>query len=170
MDLATIDLDKEIKPFDFLDIIRGFFPALDFSSYENIQRVEIIEWIMTQIFENIADTLPVREWLHGGMYSRELTMLADTLATGKLHPIEHVLILSKGKLMVLANDGIETLEAPAFVTIGKNTKKVAYSYTDCVLTTVNCTQKTTIKEAYEESNIDSDLSWVEQLHNEQVRI
>jgi len=170
MDIVTIDLDKEVKQFDFLDIIRGFFPSLDFSEYENIQRVEIIEWIMTQIYDDIADTLPVREWLHGGMYSRELTIPAGTLLTGKIHTTDHVFNLSKGKLLVLANDKMETIEAPTFIEVNAGSKKIGYAYTDCVCTTTNTTQKTTIQEAFEEATADSDLTWVQQLHNEQVKI
>jgi len=164
---AIIDLNKELKEADFLDIIRGFFPTLDFSEYENLQRVEIIEWIMTQVFENVADLLPVREWIHGGMYSRELTIPADTLLTGKIHTLDHAFILSKGKLLILGNDGIKTIEAPYFFTAKAGTKKLGYAYSDCVCTTVNTTQKTDLKEAFEESIKDSDLSWVQKLYNDQ---
>jgi hypothetical protein len=163
MDIATIDIEKNVSTFEFMDVIRSFFPAIDYSDYDNRQRVEIIEWIMLQQFENIADELPVQQWIHSGMYYRELTIPEGTLLTGKIHPLDHIFTLSKGTLQVLTDDGIKKISAPYSFPVKAGTKKVGYACTDCVCSTVNTTDKTTIEEAEKESLIDSDLTWVDKL-------
>jgi hypothetical protein len=158
------------KEFNFIDVITEYFPELYLDNYSNKEKIEIIEWAMFQQFENIADELPVREWVHGGMYTRELTIPFDTLLTGKIHTQDHVFFLNEGELLVLTDDGLKRLKAPATFMAKAGSKKVGYAYTDCICTTVNVTNCTTVEDAENESLLDSDLQWVDDLYNEQVKI
>jgi hypothetical protein len=154
--------------FKFLDIITGYFPELYLDNYSTREKIEIIEWVMSQEFENIADELPVREWVHGGMYTRELTIPADTMLTGKIHTKDHVFFLNQGELLVMTDDGLKRLKAPATFMAKAGSKKVGYAYTDCVCTGVNVTDCTTIEEAEKELLVDSDLSWVENIYKRRL--
>lgn len=157
-----------VAEFNFADVVKNYLPEIIFDDYTDRQKVEIIEWVMLKEFENIADDLPVREWMHGGMYTRELTIPADTLLTGKIHTKDHVFFLNQGDLLVLTDDGIKDLKAPAMFTVKAGSKKVGYAATDCICTTVNKTDCATIEEAEAELLQNSDLNWINELYIEQV--
>ena len=158
----------DIVTYDFHQIIRNYIPGLDYSNYTNKEKVEIMEWIMSETMDNIADELPVRQIVYAGMYHRELSIPAGTVLTGKIHPLPHIFSLVKGKLIVLKDDGIILVEAPFSFTVEADTKKIGYAVTDCICTTVNTTEKTTIEEAEAESLVDSDLKWVANLYKEHI--
>ena len=155
---------------DFSRLITKEFPDLDLSIFSDREKIEIMEWAMDRSFENIADLLPVRQWVHGGMYTRELTIPADTLLTGKIHTKDHICILSKGHLAVMTDDGMKYIKAPYTFEARAGLKKIGYAITDCVFTTINTTELTDIKEIEDELLVDSDLTWIDELFDEQVSI
>jgi len=160
----------DIVNYDFHNIIKNYIPGLDYYQYTNKQKIEIMEWIMLETMENIAAELPVRQIVFGGMYHRELSVPGGTVLTGKLHPLPHIFTLVKGKLIILKDDGIILVEAPFSFTVEADTKKIGYAVTDCICTTVNTTEKTTIEDAEAESLVDSNLEWVADLYKEHTRV
>ena len=155
---------------DFSRLVTKEFPELDLSIFTDREKIEIMEWAMARAFDNIADDLPVRHFVHGGMYTRELTIPADTLLTGKVHTKEHICMLSKGHLAVMTDDGMKYIKAPYTFKARSGLKKIGYAISDCVFTTINTTDLTDIKEIENELLVDSDLTWVDQLFEEQVKI
>ena len=80
--------------------------------------------------------IPIRHIFSKGMYVREMSAPKDTLITSKIHKTEHPFTLSKGKMLVLQEDGewIE-LEAPFTGITKPGTRRVAVVVEDCIWTT-----------------------------------
>lgn len=148
----------------------GFsFPALvkqydiDLSSYTDRQKIEIMEWALLDNFDNVAQELPVEDFIHDGMYYRALTIPAGVCLTGKIHHDDHICILEKGDLSVMTDDGMKRLQAPARFKARAGLKKIGYAHTDVIFSTVHRTDAKTCQEAEQKHFSDSDLSWVDDI-------
>ena len=60
---------------------------------------------------------------------------------GEIHKFENLNILSKGRMKVLTEDGIVEVEAPFTVVSPPGTKRIAYTLTECVWTTIHGTSE-----------------------------
>lgn len=105
--------------------------------------VFVAEEMMKAYGEPVA--IPVREYFANkgtkrGTYAREITIPAGTLLTGKIHKYEQVNFLLRGEITVLTDDGFKRLVGPATVVSPAGTKRIAYTHTECVWTTVHSTE------------------------------
>lgn len=76
-----------------------------------------------------------------GVYAREITIPAGVLLTGRVHKYAQLNILSKGDISVLTEDSIRRVQAPFTVVSPPGTKRIAYTHTECVWTTIHaCTE------------------------------
>ena len=141
--------------------------GLDISGYTNRQKIEIIEWIILNTMDNIADELPVRHEIHGGMYARELFIPAGVVLTGKIHLADHICLLSQGDLSVMTDDGMRRIQAPYTFNARAGLKKIGYAHTDCVFTTVHATDLTEIDDIEAALLSNGDITWVDELMQNQ---
>lgn len=148
----------------------GFsFPALldqydiDLSQYTDRQKIEIMEWALLDNFDNVAQELPVEDFIHDGMYYRALTIPAGVCLTGKVHHDDHICILEQGDLSVMTDDGMKRLQAPARFKARAGLKKIGYAHSDVVFSTIHRTDIKDCKEAEARHVSDSDLTWVDDL-------
>jgi hypothetical protein len=117
--------------------------------------------------DNIADDLPVRHEVHGGMYARELFIPEGVVLTGKIHLEDHICILSQGDLSVMTDDGIKRLQAPAIFNARAGLKKIGYAHKNCTFTTVHATNLTAIDELESALFSVGNITWVDRLMQEQ---
>jgi len=105
---------------------------------------------------------PTKHTFAGGCYIREIFNPAGILVITKIHKKEHPFFLMKGKMSILTEDGIKTIEAPHHGVTQPGTKRAIYAHEDCVFITVHATDKTTPEEVEEEVIAkdfnDSDIS------------
>lgn len=101
-----------------------------------------IEELEKKMFEspNQIHIEPVHRFADG-LYSREITIPKGTLLTGLIHKFEHINIISKGKILVLTEDGPKTITAPHTMVSQPGTKRVGYAIEDTVWTTVHASPK-----------------------------
>ena len=98
-----------------------------------------------------ADAIaPVNNYICEGNYAREIFINAGTCVVGKIHRHEHINVLSKGKCIVVTEDGREVLEAPKTWISKPGIKRAVYAYTDVIWTTVHPTNETDIEKIEEE--------------------
>lgn len=72
------------------------------------------------------------------LYTREITIPADTVLTGKIHKHDHPNFLMKGRVRVVTEgSGDETLEGPMTMISPPGTKRLLYSETELVWVTVH---------------------------------
>jgi hypothetical protein len=119
-------------------------------SREDIERLEAQMRTMEQ--------LPIEAVHHfaDGLYAREITILAGTILTGKVHSTEHLNIVSQGRIAVWTEDGMKIISAPCTLVSRPGTKRVGFALDDTVWTTIHANpQNLTDLEALELALIDN---------------
>jgi len=144
--------------------------SFDITQYNNREKIEIIEWLILNSNNNIADELPVKHIVYGGMYARELFIPEGVVLTGKIHLEDHICILSEGDLSVMTDDGIKRIQAPYMFNAKAGIKKIGYAHTDCTFTTVHKTDLTDIEEIENKLFSDGNIEWVGDLMNKQLEL
>ena len=105
-------------------------------------RVERLESILEQAPQVEC---PLRHYFAPGVYLREMTIPAGTIATGAVHKTEHLSILSAGHCLLTTDDGVQELKAPHTGLSKAGAKRAIVAITDCVLTTVHPTDETDLE-------------------------
>jgi hypothetical protein len=85
--------------------------------------------------------IPVKHYFSQGVYAREITIPADTLLTGEIHKYEQLNILSKGEISVMTEEGVKRISAPFTIVSPPGTKRIAYTHTEVVWTTIHGTEE-----------------------------
>lgn len=86
---------------------------------------------------------------------------AGVILTGEIHKFENLNILSQGKIEVLTEKGMETVEAPFTVVSPAGTKRIARAITDCVWTTVHGTDENDLNIIEKTFIAKSEQEWLE---------
>jgi hypothetical protein len=79
-----------------------------------------------------------------GVYARELFIPKDTIIVGKIHKYENLNFLLQGEVSVLIDDEIKRIKAPHTVVSPAGTKRIAYTHSDTIWTTVLRTDETNV--------------------------
>jgi hypothetical protein len=98
----------------------------------------------------VGDSCPLKHSFAKGLYIREITMPANMLFVTKLHKYSHAAFLLSGAVSVLEEGGARYITAPASFITQAGTKRIVYTHTDSVWTTVHSTDKMDLKEIEEE--------------------
>lgn len=100
--------------------------------------------------QDVHNANPTKHTFADGCYIREIFNPAGILVITKIHKKEHPFFLMKGKMSILTENGIETIEAPHQGITKPGTKRAIYAHEDCVFVTVHATSKLTPEEVEEE--------------------
>ena len=100
--------------------------------------------------KELHDLNPTKHTFADGCYVREIFNPANMLLVTKIHKKEHPFFLMKGKMSILPENGVETIEAPHHGITKPGTKRAIFTHEDCVFITVHATDKTTPEEVEEE--------------------
>lgn len=90
-----------------------------------------------------------------GVYARTIFIPAHTLVVGKIHKHAHLNMLVAGRVSLATEEGPQHLEALKIMTSKAGTKRVVYTHTDTVWTTIHLTDKTDLNEIEEEIIVPS---------------
>jgi hypothetical protein len=93
---------------------------------------------------------PLKHTFAGGCYIREIFNPAGALLVTKIHKKEHPFFLMKGRMSILTENGIKTIEAPYNGITKPGTKRVIYTHEECVFITVHATECKTVEEVEDE--------------------
>jgi hypothetical protein len=147
------------------NLIEKLADSAGINSQTKITREHVIS-LENQILNLPQLDLRVEHHFSEGVYARELHIPAGTILTGKIHKFTNLNILSKGEISVLSENGIERVTAPFTVVSPPGTKRVAYTHTDCVWTTIHGTYEQDldkIEEIFTTNNEQEYLAFVESL-------
>ena len=122
------------------------------------QKVFAMENLMRQ-YPQIG--LKVIHHFSKGVYARELHIPAGVILTGEIHKFENLNILSKGRIEVLTEKGMQEVEAPFTVVSPAGTKRIARAITDCVWTTVHGTDENDLNIIEKTFIAKSEQEWLE---------
>lgn len=82
-----------------------------------------------------------------GLYAREVTLPAGCTATGHIHGQEHICIISKGRVLVVTDEGAREFAAPATMIVPAGRKNCVHALEETVWTTIHATEARTPEEA-----------------------
>lgn len=96
--------------------------------------------------------VPILHHFSNGVYAREMVSPADTFLCGEIHKTEHLVIISQGEISVLTNDGkgIRRLKAPCIIISKPGMKRIGYTHSETVWTTIHATECTDLASVEEE--------------------
>jgi hypothetical protein len=96
-----------------------------------------------------------------GVYAREIHIPVGTILTGEIHKFENLNILSQGRMQVLTENGVEEVEAPFTIVSPAGTKRIAYTLSDCVWTTIHGTDEKDIEVIRHKFIAKNEQEWLE---------
>lgn len=111
---------------------------------------------------------PLTHTFASGSYARTIYIPKDTLVVGKIHRHDHLNMLMAGRVVVATEEGPRKIEAPQVLVSKAGTKRVVYTYTDTIWTTVHLTEKTDLEEI-EDEIIAKDYSEFDAIEDGNVR-
>lgn len=103
---------------------------------ENLSLRQAVQLIENEMRKQPQLTLNTVHYFSDGVYAREIFIPAGVVLTGKIHKRQQINILSKGRILVLTENGLVDVEAPFTVVSPPGTKRIARAITDCVWTTI----------------------------------
>lgn len=89
---------------------------------------------------------PVHYFAHG-LYGREVTLPAGCTAVGYSHAQEHICIISKGRVKVVSEEGVDEIVAPATMIIPRGRKNCVHALEETVWTTIHASNAKSAHEA-----------------------
>lgn len=94
--------------------------------------------------------IPTKHYFSPGLYAREITVPPFALITGVIHKHPQINILSKGIIRVTIGEDIAEIAAPNTVVSPAGVKRLAYTLTEVVWTTIVHTFLTDLEEIEKE--------------------
>lgn len=85
-----------------------------------------------------------------GIYAREIFIPKGTLLTGKIHKTEHLNVVSKGRIVVMTDEGMKEVSAPHTMIASPGTKRIGYALEDTVWTTFHGTNEKNLEKLEEQ--------------------
>jgi hypothetical protein len=142
-----------------------------------IQKNESVRHVIVQLESNIKQynqehqlaepDCPLSHVFAPGAYARTIFIPKDTLLVGKIHKHAHLNMLMQGRVSVAAEEGPILMEAPRVMSSKAGTKRVVYTHTDTIWTTVHLTESTDL-EAIEEQIIANTYEEFDALQDGEV--
>jgi hypothetical protein len=102
-----------------------------------------IDKVQTELakFPQVGD-MKTNHFLVNGMYAREIFIPAKTLYVGKVHKTDHYFVVLAGSTVMTTDDGTQTVDAPALLTVKAGSKRMGIAITDCRFVAFHRTDKT----------------------------
>jgi hypothetical protein len=93
---------------------------------------------------------PVRHTFAPGLYAREMTIPKGVTAVGAIHKTRHITTVSKGRILLMTDDGIVEICAPYTGVSEAGIKRAAHALEDTVMTCYHPTNETDLDKLAEE--------------------
>ena len=131
------------------------------------EKVFNLEVLMKQLPQT---DIPVKHYFSQGVYAREITIPAGIILTGEIHKFKQLNILSSGKMSVYTEEGIKRVQAPFTVVSPPGTKRIAYTHTECVWTTIHGTDETDVEIIKAQFIAKDENEWLEFCNTNQLQL
>lgn len=114
--------------------------GLSTSSDKQVSREDILDF--EEILRNtegaeLGDCFPLKHTFSDGMYVREIFIPQGQVVVGKIHKHSHPNFLLKGEVLVITENGKETITAPCSMISSAGTKRALYAKTDLIWITIH---------------------------------
>lgn len=138
-------------------------------SSENIVTPEKLEFLESHLLNLPQAECPVMHRFGPGIYIREVTIPAGTVAIGHAQKHEHLNIMISGAVAMIAEDGSHHVLRAPLTFVGKPGRKVGYALETCIWQNVYATTETDI-DKLEETYLDKSEAWVSKNSENQLLI
>ncbi len=131
-------------------------------------RAESIGLLESEMFKHDQLDIPVDHRFHGDMYMREITILEDTILTGRIHKFDHFDIMLSGDISVSTSDG--TVKRMTGLNIMKGyagKKRAGYAHKDTHWITIHSAQEQDPENMVEFLTVESLEEF--EIFNEQIK-
>lgn len=120
---------------DFL--VEGF--SVDMTNAERLSLIMFLEQRIKDFTGDNMDSVdsPLTHHFAPSVYGREMLIKAGSLIVGKTHRHSHLNVISKGRILVATEYGIETLEAPCTFVSPVGIKRAVLALEDTIWTTIH---------------------------------
>lgn len=95
---------------------------------------ERVERLQERMLHRPQVDCPVTERFIPGLYAREIRIPAGTVLIGAVHRAESIVVLSAGRLLMVAEDGLVEIAAPHTLVCKPGAKNAAFAIEDAVWT------------------------------------
>ena len=95
-----------------------------------------------------------------GLYAREVTLPEGSVAVGYRHAQEHICILSKGRVLVVTEEGTKEIAAPATFVVSAGRKNCVHALEETVWTTIHASDAKTPDEAFTALVEPEEIKWL----------
>lgn len=85
---------------------------------------------------------PIRHFFAPGLYAREMTIPKGVTAVGAVHKTKHLTTISKGRILMMTDDGVMEITAPYTAISEAGIKRAAFALEDTVMTCYHPTDET----------------------------
>jgi hypothetical protein len=85
---------------------------------------------------------PVRHFFAPGLFAREMTIPKGVTAVGAVHKTKHITTISKGRILMMTDDGIVEIRAPYTGVSEAGIKRAAHALEETVMTCYHPTDET----------------------------
>ncbi len=116
---------------------------------QQVKNIDLNQVIAAEAFiKQLPDTVELRveHDFSYGVYSRTLYIPKDIILIGEIHKYENFNILIKGKVSVLIDGKMQTIEAPFKVVSPPGTKRIIIGLEDSIWMTIHGTHERNIDE------------------------
>ena len=116
----------------------------------NMSLMERIEAFETNLLQYDQVEVPVKHEFIKGLYRREIIFKKGTMATGKIHPDDHMDVLLTGKMAIATETGYQIIEGPICLTSKAGNKKAGIALEETTWVSYHPTGKKTVEEVEKE--------------------
>lgn len=110
--------------------------------------IEAVEAFMLSLPDEVKQDIPVNHHFGPGVYIREITMPAGTMAVGHEQRFDHLNILLTGAVAMYEETGVKVLRAP-MIFVGKPGRKLGMVIEQCTWLNVFATDETDVSKLEE---------------------
>ncbi len=137
-----LELNKQV-------VLADAFITMHIMAYEGMLNTKVMQDTILELEREILTMpqveMPVKHMFAPGIYIREMTAKAGTLATGAIHKTHNTSIIVKGDFLLLTDKGIASrVKAPYMFTTDIGIKRVAFFIEDTTWITIHPTTETDI--------------------------
>lgn len=88
---------------------------------------------------------PRHHFAHG-LYAREVTLPAGSTAVGHRHKQEHICVISKGRALVVTEEGATEISAPCTMIVPAGRKNCVHAIEETIWTTIHAAESKDVAE------------------------
>lgn len=118
---------------------KGFQPVPQTDPAAMREKIVRLQEAMT---EHAQVECPVRHFFAPGLFAREMTIPKGVTAVGAVHKTKHITTISKGRILLMTDHGIEEICAPYTGISEAGIKRAAHALEETVMTCYHPTDET----------------------------